>query len=150
MPFHECNLFCSYHSPRRNRARSAVFAPKVQTKLNFATGNSMARRPSAPSRDQYTPAASADDSRELFNTPQKLTFCALADVKPTRVFAESQARCWSRLRVSAWQNRMNDIHRYMMHLPFPHEGISTILHLNQQWAHCESDRLLAIIDKCIE
>jgi hypothetical protein len=38
----------------------------------------------------------------------------------------------------------------MMHLPFPHDGIATTLHLNQQWARSESDRLLDIIDKCIQ
>jgi hypothetical protein len=160
---HSCDVFCSYHSPRRNRARPYSYPSKVQTKLSFPTkaqsnpsfasskSNSAARnQPAVPSYHRSASDAATDDSREWPNIPPKLAFCALTDVKPTCIFANNHVRSWSRLRAAAWQDRLNDIHRYMMHLPFPHEATGTILHVSQQWARCESDRLLAIIDKCIQ
>jgi hypothetical protein len=153
-----CNRPFSYHAPRKNRAHTAVFPPKRQSSLNFATskgGNSAARLGAAAPRSSTVPLApvsqaAAASSREPISSQRKLTFCELADVRPTRIFAENNVRSWSSARVTAWQNRLQDIHTYMMHLPFPHEAAATILHQSQQWSVCESDRLLAIIDKCIQ
>ena len=148
-----CNRRFSYHSPRRNRASTLSAPPQRQTHLNFAAsrGDSSTGRPGAAHGHgrATTPTVSAD-AKDSLNFPQKLTFCALADVKSTRIFAENNVRAWSGVRVTAWQSRSNDIHRFMMHLPFPHEGAATNLHLNQHWSRCESDRLLDVIDRCIQ
>ena len=148
-----CNRQFSYHAPRKNRAPTYNLPPKRQTSLDFfaSRGDSTAARSgTATSRHRVTAPAPFADAADAMNFQQKLTFCALSDVKPTRIFADSSVRSWSSVRVTAWQNRVKDIHRYMMHLPFPHEGASTTLHQSQQWSRCESDRLLAIIDQCIQ
>jgi hypothetical protein len=118
--------------------------------LNFAAGrgDNATQRAALTPHQAAVPAASAD-SRESFGMAQELIFCALSDVKPTRIFSEQHARSWSEARVCAWQKRLHDIHHYMMQLPFPHEGASTTLHQSQQWSRCESDRLLSVIDDYI-
>ena len=104
----------------------------------------------APARDRSAAPATAAAARESFATQMKVVFCAPADVAPTRIFEDRQVRTWNSARVTGWQNRKQDIHRYMMSLPFPHEGASTVLNMGNHWSRCESDRLLEIIDKCIE
>jgi len=142
---------CSRHSPRKNRARTVNLPPKRQSRLNFAASISDSgtrSRGTAASRDRVS-AASAH-SRDSFDIPQQLLFCALADVKPTRIFSDNCVRTWTLARLEAWQNRSKDIHSYLTHLPFPHDGTSTTLHTSKQWDQCESDRLLSIIDNCIQ
>ena len=144
---------CSYHSPRKNVTRTTNLPPGRQLRLNFTAssgGSGVGDHGHAATRNRVIAPAAPTQSQDSFDATHQLTFCSLADVKPIRVFADSFVRAWPQSRVEAWHDRSNDIHLYLTHLPFPHDGTSTTLHMNKQWAQCESDRLLAIIDKCIQ